>query len=115
MGKATKKKSKHKFLAEEEQFITSISKEPVTEQNYSKLCVHREDLLKRLKKDKVDHVLHLKSILSVHEIELCLNIQRILLQYNTLIQEWDIKLHSNAFLVYDTRDEHALEILEDYV
>ena len=116
MGKATKKKSKIKLLEQYEKFIQLYQGEEtlVTEQNYSTLCLKRDEFLKKIRNDKADYVLNLKNVHSIKEIELLLNIQRVLFQYDLVIQEMDKQLHPYGEILYKDKDERAMELLEEY-
>lgn len=117
MGKATKKKSKIKLLEQEERFLKPYQVEgtEITESSYATLCHRRNEFIKRLKNDKILYLFVPENIRSIQEMELVLNIQRVLFQYDLIIQEMDKKLHDYAYELYSTKDEKASQLLQEYV
>lgn len=116
MGKSTKKKSKIKFLEQEEKFLKLYQEDTlVTEANYATICKRRSDFIKKLRNDKLLYIFNPENIRSIHEIELLLNIQRVLFQYDLLVQEMDKQLHAVAYDLYSAKDEEALRLSEEYV
>ena len=115
MAKTTKKKTKEKYLEQQEKHVQGFVGIPVSFANMDNLCKSRQEFLQRLKNDKLDHLLNLRNIHSNQEISLLLAIQKILFSYDVLISEMDRELTSTGYEHFMEKDDHINEVLSSYM